>query len=301
MSDEIQGAVQIIRVGYEGIEIAMKVGAGGLSAMKQAVEFLKGIMDYEKSIGKTSMRKLLMKGGNLQVFQFKTADMAEVEKLAKKYGILYSKLPDLNLEDDLSEIVFHSEAVPRVNMMIQKLKDGKIAGLEEYLKNGDKEQLGKYQKFFKEHNIATADVTVKEQNVDDVSRNKELTERVDIISKAQNPDLMDVTIDKSLITEETETQVKTRVPGTFGENVRYVWFDKEDVAEINEGKTLLTFLDKQKEYHLYDNAGQVLERMYGKKLCDEHYDRVNAEVRKRYEKSLAEAVVKPKVPKQKKV
>lgn len=301
MSDEIQGAVQIIRVGYEGIEIAMKVGAGGLSAMKQAVEFLKGIMDYEKSIGKTSMRKLLMKGGDLQVFQFKTTDMAEVEKLAKKYGILYSKLPDLNLEDGLSEIVFHSEAVPRINMMIQKLKSGKIAGLEEYLKNADKDQLGKYLKFFKEHDIEKADTVLQEKEAEITAKETELVERVEAISKAQNPDLMDVTIDKSLITEETEDKVKTRVPGTFGENVRYVWFDKEDVAEINEGKTLLTFLDKHKEYPLYDNAGQVLDRMHGKKLFDEHYDRVNAEVRKRYEKSLAEAVVKPKVPKQKKV
>ena len=43
MAEEIQEAVQIIRVAYDGIEIAMKVGSGGIAAMQKAVEFLKGI------------------------------------------------------------------------------------------------------------------------------------------------------------------------------------------------------------------------------------------------------------------
>ena len=38
MSEEIQQAVQIIRVGYDGIEIAMKVGSGTMEQMKKAVE-----------------------------------------------------------------------------------------------------------------------------------------------------------------------------------------------------------------------------------------------------------------------
>ena len=94
MSEEIREAVQIIEVAYDGIEIAMKVGSGGIAAMQKAINFLKGMLDYEKSLGKTSMRKLLMKGGDLQVLEFATADMKKVEKYAKKYGILYSVLPD---------------------------------------------------------------------------------------------------------------------------------------------------------------------------------------------------------------
>lgn len=87
MAEEIQEAVQIIRVAYDGIEIAMKVGSGGIAAMQKAIDFLKGMLDYEKSLGKTSMRKLLLKGGDLQVLQFKTEDMRKVERMAKKYGI----------------------------------------------------------------------------------------------------------------------------------------------------------------------------------------------------------------------
>ena len=37
MSEEIREAVQIIEVAYDGIEIAMKVGSGGISAMQKAM------------------------------------------------------------------------------------------------------------------------------------------------------------------------------------------------------------------------------------------------------------------------
>ena len=149
MAEEIQEAVQIIRVAYDGIEIAMKVGSGGISAMQKAIEFLKGMLDYEKILGKTSMRKLLMKGGDLQVLQFKTEDMKKVEKLAKKYGMLYSVLPDVNRTDGMSEVVFHTEAVPRANMLIQKLGFGQIATFDDYLKNGDEKSLGRLMEFLK--------------------------------------------------------------------------------------------------------------------------------------------------------
>ena len=41
MAEEIQEAVQIIRVAYDGIEIAMKVGSGGLGALQKAIDFLR--------------------------------------------------------------------------------------------------------------------------------------------------------------------------------------------------------------------------------------------------------------------
>lgn len=40
MAEEIQEAVQIIRVAYDGIEIAMKVGSGGIAAMQKLWQVL---------------------------------------------------------------------------------------------------------------------------------------------------------------------------------------------------------------------------------------------------------------------
>lgn len=359
MAEEIQEAVQIIRVAYDGIEIAMKVGSGGISAMQKAIEVLKGLLDYEKSLGKTSMRKLLMKGGDLQVLQFETKDMKKVEKIAKKYGVLYSVLPDTNKKDGLSEIIFHSEAVPRVNMMIQKLSFGRIATFDDYLKNGDEKQLGKLMDFLKSQKVGNEKVHTEEGarasaamdgliekvgmyamekqsiSVDAVKENfsidntqaenvlkqletigvlgkkneagehkvimdkdafvnrvrgyQNLAERMMAVSASKNMNLSDVTISKTLIVLENDHAVKTRVPGTWGKDARYVWLNKENIMDIHNGKTMLTFIDNGKNYKLYDEENRVVETKRGEELYS-HYDKVESSVREKYEKSQSKEV-----------
>ncbi|MBP3339080.1 MAG: DUF3801 domain-containing protein [Lachnospiraceae bacterium] len=358
MAEAIQEAVQIITVAYDGIDIAMKVGSGSIETMQKAIAFLKGMLDYEKTLGKTSMRKLLMKGGDLQVLQFKTEDMKKVQKMAKKYGLLYSVLPDVNKTDGLSEIIFHTEAVPRANMMIQKLGVGSIASFDDYLKNGDEKTLGKLMEFLQEQKKGNDKVRTEESSraselmdglmekvglfamekqsisVDAVKENfsigneqaeniikqlenigflskrdetgvhkvimdkeafysrirgyNELANRMRTIAASKNMNLSDITISKTLIVQESDHAVKTRVPGTWGDNARYIWIDKEDIMEIHNGKTMLTFLDKNKQYKLYDKENKVVETMKGDALYKGHYDRVEAEVRKRYEKNVKE-------------
>ena len=159
---EIQEAVQIIRVGYDGVEIVMKVGSAGLQGMKNVIDFMVALLEREKTLGKTSMKKLLLKGGDLQVFQFNTEEMKKVQKMAKKYGILYSVLPDINKKDGMSEIIFHSEGIPRVNMMIQKLDFGRIATFDDYLKNGDEQEIDKVLKFLKTQQMGNESVHTEE-------------------------------------------------------------------------------------------------------------------------------------------
>lgn len=355
MAEEIQEAVQIIRVAYDGIEIAMKVGSGGIHALQKVLDIFKGLLDYEKSIGKVNMRKLLVKGGDLQVLQFKAEDMKKVEKLAKKYGILYSVLPNINKDKGMSEIVFHSEAVPRVNMLLKKITNGKVATFDEYLKENNGEQMGKLTEFLEKEkmkgnvsghtaqdevvnetidnllervgNFATGKESV---SVDQVKENfsisqqqaetliqkltalgvlaqadregsykpiidrdafgnriksyRALADRIKAISKSQQANVMDITISKTLIIEENENAVKTRVPGTWGDNARYLWIAKENTMEIHGGKTILTFLDKDKDYKLYDSENRVAEVKKGDVLRDKHYDSVEIGVRQRYEK-----------------
>lgn len=372
MSEEIQRAVQIIRVGYDGIEIAMKIGSGTLEQMKKAIDFLIAILDHEKTMGKTDMRKLLMKGGDLQVLQFKTNDMKQVEKMAKKYGILYSVLPDINKSDGMSEIIFHTEAVPRVNMMIQKLKSARIATFDDYLKNGDEKELEKVMSFLKgqkkgNDNLHTAEAAragealeglmekvgmyaMEKQSVsvEEIKENfnttteqaenvvgqlekigvldkedngkhrvimdkesflkriggyRELAQRMQTISAAQNKNLMDITVTKKLIVEENDHAVKTRVPGMYGDKAGYIWINKDNAMDIHDGKTILTFLDSDKDYKIYSEDNRVIRTMKGKELYTGHYDSVAAEVRKRYkdaEKKAAAMRARQKAPAPKK-
>ena len=366
MSEEIQQAVQIIRVAYDGIEIAMKVGSGSIEQMKKAVDFLVAMLDHEKTMGKTDMRKLLLKGGDLQVFQFDTEDLRQVEKMAKKYGILYSVLPDINKADGKSEIIFHTEAVPRVNMMIQKMKFGQIATFDDYLKNGDEKELNNVLSFLKEQKKGNENLHTGEAkragnlldglmekvgifamekasiSVEEIKENfsiereqaekivgqlerigvlggedngqhkvlmdkeaflsrirgyKELAERMQTVSAAQNKNLVDITVTKKLIGEENDHAVKTRIPGTWGENAQYLWIDKQKAMDIHDGKTILTFLDKDKEYKLYSLDNKVVATMKGSDLYERHYDSVAAEVRKRYQAAQRKAAdMKKKAP-----
>lgn len=351
MSEEIGQAIQIIRVAYDGVEIAMKVGSGTMQQIKKMMDLLVGMLEYEKLQGKTSMKKLLIKGGDLQVFQFDSREIKKVERLAKKYGILYSVLPDVNKADGKSEIIFHSEATPRVNMMIQKLKFGRIATFDDYLKNGNEKELDKLLDFLQKQKEGNELIHTDEADrageliggliekvglfamekqsisVDAIKENfhvnheqaeetirrletigllkkggsdgqhkvvmdeesfrrrmegyKDLTSRMRSISSSKNLNLVDITINKSLIVAENDHAVKTRIPGGQG---NCLWIDKANIMEIHDGKTMLTFLDKEKDYKIYSKDNKVLHTMKGEALYDSHYDPVNMEVRRRYEK-----------------
>lgn len=361
MAEEIQEAVQIIRVAYDGIDIAMKIGSGTLNQVKKAFDLIAALLDREKLAGKTNMRKLLLKGGDLQVLQFATGDMEQVEKLAKKYGILYSALPDINKKDGMSEILFHTEAVPRVNMMLQKLKTGRIATIDDYLKNGDEKELDKVLSVLKGRKkgngslhtetlselqkadvpanglferaglyaVEKADTSVEEvsekfdittgqagevlerlektgvlkrteegryQPVIDknefterISRYKEISSRMQTASRMYNKNLLDISVSKQLIAEENDHAIKTRIPGTWGENARYLWIEKEKISEIHSGKSILTSLEKDKEYKLYSSDNRIAGTMDGGQLYENHYDRVEAEVRRRHAEAKKKA------------
>lgn len=90
----------------------------------------------------------------------------------------------------------------------------------------------------------------------------------------------DITIDRGLVHEENEKAVKTRVPGTYGDNIRYMWLSKDNITEVNEGKTLLAFIDLKRNYKLYGKHNEVVQTMSGNELYS-HYSEVNDSVRRR--------------------
>ena len=119
---------------------------------------------------------------------------------------------------------------------------------------------------------------------DKIKRFRELSERMKLISASKNTNFSDITIAKSLIKEENDRAIKTRVPGTWGENARYIWLNKSDVMEIYGGKTLLSFIDREKTYKLYTDDNRVVETIKGYIIYKNHYDPVSKGVREHYEK-----------------
>lgn len=347
---EISDAVQIIRVGYDTIEIAMKVGSGSVETMQKAVNLLIGLFEHEKTMGKTNLKGLLQKGGDIQVLTFADEDLKKFQKMAKKYGILYSVMPDADRKDGITEVMFHSEAAPRLRMICQKLKNSRMLDMDEYLKNGNEEQLNKLLNYLEKekgnHRLRTGEtepaldgliekvgryaMEKKAIRVEDVQNDfqvepvqaqdvisrlqtlgvvtepdgqgnypvvmdqeafekrvakyQELSNRMRRIAAEKNTSLTDITITKQLIAEENAHAVKTRVPGMYGSNAGFIWLKKQDLMEIHNGKTLLTYLDKEKEYKIYSKDNRVLYTMKGQELYEKHYDRVERTVRERYRK-----------------
>ena len=143
MSSEITDAVQVIRILFEGTELFLRVAGVGIKPLKQLTKLLMAVLAKEKMEGKTSMKNLLKRGGDMQVFRFPQGQLKKVEAMTKKYGILYSMLPDFN-KDGMREMVFHAETLPRMNALIEKLKAGQVMGLEEYIRNTPDREIDKF-------------------------------------------------------------------------------------------------------------------------------------------------------------
>lgn len=279
MSDEISQAIQIIRLEFDGLRFGMDVTGGTVKQAKNLAVFIYALLTREKIQGKTSLKKMLSKDGSLQVLKIREEDMKKFKKLAKKYGILYSKLPDINKSDGMTEVLFHTEATPRINTLIEKLGNGSIENLMDYVRNGKDGDFEKVVDYLKKENILKDTPSEVEPE-----RKEQLDRYADELkynAMINDPSRVDITISRKLYEEENLTSIKTRVPNTYGDNVRYLWIDKSDVVSINGGKTFFAYLNKDKEYELVDRDGQIAEKLTGQNLQKQHYDNVDVNVKHR--------------------
>lgn len=279
MSDEISQAIQIIRLEFDGLRFGMDVTGGTVKQAKNLAVFIYALLTREKIQGKTSLKKMLSKDGSLQVLKIREEDMKKFKKLAKKYGILYSKLPDINKSDGMTEVLFHTEATPRINTLIEKLGNGSIENLMDYVRNGKDGDFEKVVDYLKKENILKDTPSEVEPE-----RKEQLDRYADELkynAMINDPSRVDITISRKLYEEENLTSIKTRVPNTYGDNVRYLWIDKSDVVSINGGKTFFAYLNKDKEYELVDRDGRIAEKLTGQNLQKQHYDNVDVNVKHR--------------------
>lgn len=279
MSDEISQAIQIIRLEFDGLRFGMDITGGTVKQAKNLAVFIYALLTREKLQGKTSLKKMLSKDGSLQVLKIREEDMKKFKKLAKKYGILYSKLPDINKSDGMTEVLFHTEATPRINTLIEKLGNGSIENLMDYVRNGKDGDFEKVVEYLKKENILKDTPSEVEPE-----RKEQLDRYADELkynAMINDPSRVDITISRKLYEEENLTSIKTRVPNTYGDNVRYLWIDKSDVVSINGGKTFFAYLNKDKEYELVDRDGRIAEKLTGQNLQKQHYDNVDVNVKHR--------------------
>lgn len=302
MSSEITDAVQIIHILFEGTDLFLRVAGVGMKPLKQLTKLIMGILAKEKMEGKTSMKNLLKRGGDMHVFKFPQEQLKKMEAMAKKYGILYSLLPDFN-KDGMREIVFHAESLPRMNALIEKLKAGQVMGLEEYFQNASGRDI---DKFYEEMKGKAAEMGTKEaENTQRNMVNKSysvsgmgqeqkqpwletgylkmkdieaipLDQRLNILNHYQSGEYDPITITSKLIIEQKEDHAVVRLPRQSGKFIR---IPIEDFYFPEGSRTALAFLKKKEEMKVYTELGDEMLAMKGNDIFHNYFDIVNANIR----------------------
>lgn len=309
MSSEITDAVQVIHILFEGTDLFLRVAGVGIKPLKQFAKLIMGILAREKMEGKTSMKNLLKRGGDMHVFKFPEEQLKKVEAMAKKYGILFSRLPDFN-RDGMREIAFHAESLPRMNALIEKLKEGQVMGLGEYLQETSDRDIDKFYKETRQGRTEGKDIAGQQKNAgdktysfDSIGTGKKpewmdtgylkmkdiealpLDQRLDVLNHYQSGEHDPITITSKLITKETEDHVVVRLPRQTG---KFIHIPKEDFFFPDGSRTALAFLKKKEEMKVYTEHGEEMMRMTGNEIYHGYFDQVNANIRTAMEhKSLS--------------
>ena len=313
---EIQDAAQIIKVSFEGAEIILKMGNTGWQFVKDICAVFKKVLDQEKLSGKTSVQKLLKMGGDLQVFRFETKDLERVKALANKYGILYSILPDLNEKDGMSEILFHSQAAPRIQSMMAKIEHSNIGTLDEYYENAEPDKVEQLVEEVKkpvlpepkECELVARELAKNQvEKISDVrsrlnmtwlqiwpiicymeeqeaqrrstGNSQETEEKMQVIQRIQKEKRNNPGVNAITIDQKLvyeETEHHIKTRIPYRKN-EFIWLDKSEISWINDHKTIFAGLEKKKEYAILDLEDRFLRKTSGEDLYRESYDPVRRE------------------------
>ena len=301
MSSEITDAVQVIHILFEGTDLFLRVAGVGIKPLKQLAKLIAGILAREKMEGKTSMKNLLKRGGDMHVFKFPEDQLKKVEAMAKKYGILFSRLPDFN-KYGMREIAFHEESLPRMNALIEKLKEGQVMGLGEYMQEVSDRDIDKfYEETRQGKEMAGREAGDTQRNTGDraysisgmgTGKNPEwmdtgylkmkdiealpLDQRLDVLNHYQSGEHDPITITGKLITRETDDYVVVRLPRQTG---KFIHIPKEDFFFPDGSRTALAFLKRKEEMKIYTEHGDEMMRMTGHEIYHGYFDQANVNIR----------------------
>jgi len=252
-TDEIYQAVRIV---MDGLQLSMQLTGQGLMAAQKFVLLAQRTIEKERQMGKTSMKRLLEKGGDVQVFQFETSRLKGVEKMCKKYGILYSVLPDLKEKDGMTEILFHTSAMGRFRTIMEHLGFGRLLSMDDYLESEELEK-------------ALVTEQEKGESKAEPETIEELMQNLNCLQKYEDETRVPITIDESIVAKGTDTALTFRIPGKYGKRMEV---SKSDVYKLKNDKTYLVFLEKEKPYVVFNKEGNVLEQTAGKELKESFDD-----------------------------
>ena len=278
---EITESIQILRFGFDGMRFGMDVTGATVKQIKNLTIFIVGLLHREKLKGKTSLKKMLKKDGSLQVLKIKEEDLKKLKKLLKKYGVLYTVLPDINKGDGMREILFHTEATPRINEIVEKLGSAKVESLVDYAKNGKD---GNYEKiieeFKKDDLIPKESLEISKEDVKEISR------EINKTAMNQNPDKVCLVVDKSLVADKRGEYTRIVIPNTKEEN--FLRVKTEDLVLSKSKSSYFVFLDAKRDCMIEDKSERAIKQMSGSEIKRNYFfENEPARIRAKQERERA--------------
>ena len=206
----------------------------------------------------------------------------------------------------MREIAFHAESLPRMNALIEKLKEGQVMGLGEYLQETSDRDIDKFyeetrQGRTEEKEMAGKDRAGQQKNTGDKAQSINgmgtgkkpewmdtgylkmkdiealpLDQRLDVLNHYQSGEHDPITITGKLITKETEDYVVVRLPRQTG---KFIHIPKEDFFFPDGSRTALAFLKKKEEMKIYTEHGEEMMQVTGNEIYHGYFDQVNANIR----------------------
>lgn len=177
--EEIGAAIQMIQVTMQGISIAGKATKEILKMLQRLMIFVActtkelgiGIakvprdIKYHKKRGKTNIDNLRKKGGTLEVVSLNKEEYEKFQKLAKRWGILYTRNP---VAKDLGKVYlsYATEQAPNMEKILEAIKKEKLMDYKkEAVKEAKKANLnGKEKKEFIDSYVEMAINRFQEEN-----------------------------------------------------------------------------------------------------------------------------------------
>ena len=111
-------AEQVVRMTLEGSEVAIRLAGSG--AKQLAILLYAVLRDQKKTKGKTRLTNMLRSGKELKVFAIKDEDVTKFCEEAKRYGVLYTVLKDLDINDGITDIMVKAEDASKVNRIFER-------------------------------------------------------------------------------------------------------------------------------------------------------------------------------------
>ena len=110
-------AEQVVRIGLEGAEFALKVT--GAAARNIAAALYVVLKDQKKTKGRARIEAMLREKRPLKVYTIKKTDCPEFARQARGYGILYAPIPVRKKDDTVDILVFEDDAA-RANRIVER-------------------------------------------------------------------------------------------------------------------------------------------------------------------------------------